>query len=328
MMARQSPHIAFETAREHLTARVPVAAPSARAGAVRLALAGQRFDTVAEVVVCDGEHLAGLVNIEDLIAAPEDARIATLMDPAPPVVAPGEDQEVAAWRAVQRRETSLAVVDETGRFLGLIPPQRLLQVLLWEHEEDLARLGGSLHDVASARTASEETVVRRFLHRIPWLIVGLVGAFGAASIVGAFESQLTERVIFAFFIPGVVYMADAVGTQTETLVIRGLSVGIPVGRMVRRELLTGLLVGAAVALLSFAIALIWWRQADVALVVALTLLAACSIATVVAMTLPWAFRRLGMDPAFGSGPLATVLQDLLSIMIYFAIAMAIAGPGA
>jgi magnesium transporter len=326
MVAPES-HLVFETAREHLTRAVPMAVPSARAGDVRDSLAGRRFDTVAEVVVCDGDHFVGLVNIEDLIAAPGETPLEALMDRSPPVVAPGEDQEVAAWRAVERREMSLAVVDDARRFLGLIPPQRLLQVLLWEHEEDLARLGGSLHDMASARTASEEPVLQRFLHRLPWLVVGLAGAFAAASIVGAFEAQLTERVIFAFFIPGVVYMADAVGTQTETLVIRGLSVGVPVGRIARRELLTGLLVGAVIALVSFFVALVWWRQADVALVVALTLLAACSIATVVAMALPWAFRRLGIDPAFGSGPLATVIQDLLSILLYFAIAMAVAGPG-
>jgi magnesium transporter len=191
----------------------------------------------------------------------------------------------------------------------------------------MARLGGSMHDTATARTASEEPVLRRFLHRLPWLVVGLAGAFAAANIVGAFEAQLTERVIFAFFIPGIVYLADAVGTQTETLVIRGISVGVPVGRIVGREVLTGLLVGAVIALISFGVALVWWGEADVALVVALTLLAACSIATAVAMALPWAFRQFGMDPVFGSGPLATVIQDLLSILLYFAIATAIAGPG-
>jgi magnesium transporter len=93
--------------------------------------------------------------------------------------------------------------------------------------------------------------------------------------------------------------------------------------VVRRELLTGLLVGIALALAFFPIAVWRWGAADIALAVALALLAACATATVVAMTLPWALYRLGRDPAFGSGPLATVIQDLLSILIYFTIAVAL-----
>jgi magnesium transporter len=182
----------------------------------------------------------------------------------------------------------------------------------------MARLGGFLHDTAAARASSEELISRRFLHRLPWLLLGLVGALAAAAIVGAFERQLEENVILVFFIPGIVYMADAVGTQTETLIIRGLSVGIPIRHVVRREILTGLLVGLALSLAFFPVALWRWDEQDVALAVSLSLFAASSTATLVAMVLPWFLTRLGKDPAFGSGPLATVIQDLLSILIYFA----------
>jgi magnesium transporter len=127
-------------------------------------------------------------------------------------------------------------------------------------------------------------------------------------------------VILAFFVPGVVYLADAVGTQTEAIVIRGLSVGVPIRRVVRQELVTGLLVGLGLALTFFLVVLWVWQAPDVALAVALALLAASSIATVVAMALPWLFHHLGADPAYGSGPLATVIQDLLSIVLYFVIA--------
>jgi magnesium transporter len=252
--------------------------------------------------------------------------MAELMDPAPPVVAPGVDQEVAAWRAVQHRESTLAVVDRDGRFLGLVPPERLLEVLLWEHEEDMARLGGFGHDALAARAAAEEPVPRRLRHRLPWLMAGLAGAFAAARLVGAFEEELRARFLLAFFVPGVVYLADAVGTQTEALVIRGLSVGVPIGRVVRREALTGVLVGSGLALVFYPIALLRWGRADVALAVGLALLAACSIATLVALLLPLLFHRLGADPAFGSGPLATVVQDLLSILLLFAIGVALVRP--
>ncbi|HEX6309987.1 MAG TPA: magnesium transporter, partial [Acidimicrobiia bacterium] len=219
--------------------------------------------------------------------------------------------------------SSLAVVDDTGRFVGLIPPTRMLTVLLEEHDEDMARLGGYLASTARARRASEERVVRRFWHRLPWLLVGLAGAMVAALLVGSFEHELTETIELAFFVPGIVYMADAVGTQTETLVIRGLSVGVSIRSVVRRELQTGLMMGLSLALLFLPFGLAWFEHADVAITVALALLAACATATVVAMALPWLISRLGGDPAFGSGPLATVIQDLLSILIYFAIALAV-----
>jgi magnesium transporter len=118
-------------------------------------------------------------------------------------------------------------------------------------------------------------------------------------------------------------MADAVGTQTETLIIRGLSVGVGIGRVARREIITGLLVGLLLAVLVLPVILVIWGNPEVAVSVALALLAACSIATVIAMALPWVFNRLGKDPAFGSGPLATVVQDLLSIVVYLMIAKAL-----
>lgn len=318
-----SPAVVFETAGEHLSQAIPIASPELPAGEILRSLKGKRFDSVAEIAVCEDGKLMGLLNIEDLLAAPEETPARALMDPDPPVVAPGVDQEHAAWNAVQHRESSLAVVDGDGQFLGMILPQRLLSVLLWEHDEDMARLGGFLGGAESARAASEEPVRRRLWHRLPWLLVGLLGGFFAADIVGAFEEQLQANVILAFFVPAVVYLADAVGTQTEALVIRGLSVGVGIGRVLVREVLTGVLVGVALALVFLPVAIVRWGDYKVALAVSLALLGACSIATIIAMGLPWVFHRLGRDPAFGSGPLATVIQDLLSIVIYFAIAVKI-----
>ncbi len=305
--------------------RVPVGHPDETVGRFRDALAGGRFDSAAGVAVVDSGRLVGIARMEDLLAAAADARLGDVMDPDPPSIAPGTDEEQAAWHAVRHRQASVAVVGDDGRFHGLIPSWRLLSVVLREHDEDMARLGGFLHDAEAARSASQESVGRRFWHRLPWLLVGLAGALLAAVIVGGFEAQLEANVLVALFIPGIVYMADAVGTQTETVLIRGLSVGIPVGRVVWRELVTGLLVGTVIAGAFVPIGLLAWGEADVIVAVALALFAACSTATVVAMTLPSLLRRFGADPAFGSGPLATVVQDLLSILIYFAIVGVIVG---
>src|SRR3990170_4567401 len=132
------------------------------------------------------------------------------MDHDPPLVAHGTDQEAAAWKAVQHGEGALAVVDDDGRFLGLIPPQRLLAVLLEEHDEDIARLGGFLRGTSTARAASMEAIYLRLWHRLPWLLVGLAGALVAAFIVERFQESLEDEVLLAFFIPGIVYLADAV----------------------------------------------------------------------------------------------------------------------
>jgi magnesium transporter len=283
-------------------------------------MAGVHFESATHIAVCDQGRLVGVLRVEELFSALGNEHIGDIMDGDPPVVAPGMDQEKAAWKAVQHGESALAVVDERGYFVGFIPPDVLLAILLHEHDEDMARLGGFLRDSSLARRASEESVLRRFWHRVPWLLVGLLGALLAADIVGAFESQLRANVMLAFFIPGIVYLADAVGTQTEALVIRGLSVGVPIGRVVCSEVLTGLFVGLALALAFFPLG--WWRwgDANMAIAVALAILAACATASAVALTLPWFLDRIGIDPAFGSGPLATVIQDLLSVVIYLTIA--------
>jgi magnesium transporter len=315
----QNDRVSFETAAQHAMRDVPLADPGQRIDDVRVMLVGRRYDSASHIVVCESERFRGVMTIEDVLAAPPDATVESVMDAGAPMVAPGTDQEVAAWQAVRHHESALSVVDADGRFVGIVPPHRLIQVLLSEHEEDLSRLGGFLRDTSTARRTSEEPAQRRFRHRFPWLLVGLAGAIVAADIVGTFEAQLHVNILFAFFVPGIVYLADAVGTQKENIVVRGLSLGVPIGNMISRELLAGLAIGAALAMIAGPV--VWWRwgDPDVALSVGLSVLAACSTATVAAMALPWLFEAIGVDPAFGSGPLATVVQDLLSIWIYLSI---------
>jgi magnesium transporter len=308
----------------HSTARVPVISPSQSAAEARRYMLGKSFDFVDEIVVLDEGRLVGLVALTQLLEAADDTLLGDLADRDLAVLAPGESEEAAAWRMVRREQSNLAVIDSDGAFVGLVPSHRLIGRLLAEHDEDAARLGGYLASSGRARLAAEEPISRRLLHRLPWLLVGLVGAMASAVIVGSFAAQLNEKVLLAFFVPAVVYMADAVGTQSETLLIRGMSASVDIGKVVRRELLTGVLIGVLIGLAFFPFALIGWGDADVALAVALALTASCSIATTVATALPRLLTRFGSDPAFGSGPLATIIQDLLSIAVYLAIATPIA----
>ena len=311
--------LTFETAAAHATMQVPIAETTDWVGETRAALTKRSYQSASHLVVCCAGRFVGIVTIEDLLGAPGDVTVESLADRDAPFVAPGVDQERAAWQAVRHGESALAVVDPAGHFVGLIPPCRLLAVLLAEHEEDLSRLGGFLKSTSVARSTSEEPVYRRLWHRLPWLLLGLCGALVAADIIGQFEALLRVQVMLAFFMPGIVYLADAVGTQTETVIVRGLSLGVPMGRMVVREILTGIVIGLTLASVTGPLVFWHWGDSRLALSVAVSVMAASSTATGAAMALPWIFDALRLDPAFGSGPLATVIQDLLSIWIYLSV---------
>lgn len=314
----------------YLVTDVPLCGPDTTAAEIHATLLGVHHESAVDVAVCTQDRtrshrLLGLITLEKLLAADPNTLARDLMDPDPPVVRPGMDQGKAAWKAAHRGESSLAVVDADEAFRGLVPPARLLHVLLTEHDQDLARLGGFLQSSASARHAMDEHITARLWHRLPWLALGLLGSAGAALLVRGFEGHLLADVRLAFFIPGIVYMADAVGTQTEALVIRGLSVGVPIGRVFRLESLTGLFVGLILAAVAGPVVWLIMGSSELALTLSLSLTSACAVATIVAMSLPWLMAKAGQDPAFGSGPLATVVQDLLSLVIYFAIASLILG---
>ena len=311
-------------AREHATHRVPTARAKQTVDEVRSSLAGQSFESASDVAVLDGDELTGLLPIERLLAVDGDALVEEVMDADPPTAAPDTDREAVAWEMINRGESSVAIVDSQGDFIGLVPPNRMLNVLMTEHDEDVARLGGYLASTDRARQAAEERVTRRLWHRLPWLLVGLVGAIASAGIIGAFEQELDSNVLLAFFIPGVVYMSAAIGTQTQTVLIRGFAVGVSLRHVLRRELISGALLSLAISAVFLPVAAGGWGDTDVALGVTLALFASSIAATLVAIALPWGFQRAGADPAFGSGPLATVIQDLVTIGIYFAVAIPIA----
>jgi magnesium transporter len=277
------------------------------------------------LAVCKERTLLGIAATASLLSASPETTALSLANRPRTRVKATVRAERAAWLAVHAGAEVIAVEDEAGGFAGLVPAVRLMPLLVHEHEVDLARLGGFLRGSRQARTASEEPVSRRVLHRAPWLLLGLLGAVLSAQIVRAFETDLEKTVAIAFFLPGIVYMADSVGTQTETLVIRGLSVGVSVRQILRLELLTGVVVGLLLSVAMFPLALLVSGEMDLAAAVSASLMASTACATLVAMSLPWLMTRLSFDPAFGSGPLATVIQDLLSIVIYFGVAVAVVG---
>jgi magnesium transporter len=297
---------------------VPTASPDELVGELRSSLVGKTFDVVEEVVVLEDGVAVGLVTLESLLACRDGQQVRDIMDPDPPTVAEGTDQELVAHRMVEHGGGCVVVVGSEMQFRGLICSERMLAVLLAEHEQDLARIGGYVASSARSRGAAEEPVGRRLWHRLPWLVVGLLGAMVSALIMGAFEATLESNVLVALFVPAIVYMAGAVGAQTQTVLIRAFAIGVTTREVLVRELITGILMGLFIGATFLGFAALVWGDINVALAVSVALFASAAVAVAVALALPSFFQRLGLDPAFGSGPLATLIQDLLSIGTYFA----------
>jgi magnesium transporter len=311
-----------ETAARHLLRRVPTASPSASVDMALAALRQQTFDVADAIHVVDADgRLEGVVPLTRLLAAPGSDSIGGIMVRDPPRCQRDTDQEHVAMTARRHRISSVPVVDDGGRLLGVVPALAIIDVLRREHIEDLHRLAGIVRETNHVLDALEEPPVRRLRHRLPWLVVGLGGSIVATAVMTQFEAALNERVALAFFIPAIVYLADAIGTQTEAITVRGLSLGLPpLGRLLAGEIGTGLLIGLSLGGLAIPAVLLAFGDAWLALTVGVAILVAGTIATSVGLVLPWLLARFSADPAFGSGPVATIIQDVLSLLTYFLVA--------
>ena len=313
-----------EPAGRHLVAAVPRGRPRDSVAATLARLASEKPAAVELVLVSDADsRLVGVVPIARLLCADGQTRLAEILDAAFPRVAADTDQERAASLALHHGVDALPVVDHAGRALGVIPAQALLQVLRREHIEDLHRLAGIQRETSRARHAIEDPPLRRARHRLPWLLVGLAGSALATAAMAAMEVTLQANVAIAFFVPALVYLADAIGTQTEAVAVRGLSLTrAGLAPLLGGEVRTGMLLGAILGAISFAPIWLAFGSAALAAAVAVAIFAAGTVANGIGMLFPWLLQRLGFDPAYGTGPGSTVLQDVCTILVYFAVVRA------
>lgn len=323
------PHRAHARRREHSAHHVGagalLAGPDDTVATLRQRIAREGHTDWSLVCVVDAEHrLLGTLSGPQLLALDDAAPLGRAARRDGPRVLPGTDQERMASEALHHGATAMPVIDEDGRLVGVVGPATLMDILRREHVEDLHRLAGITREADPARQALEAPPLRRARHRLPWLVVGLLGSALATLVMARFEAALAARPALAFFIPALVYLADAVGTQSEAVAVRGLSLShARLGRLIGGELRTGALIGTVLALLVLPMVWLSFADARLAATVALSLTAAVLVASVLGLALPWLLARLGTDPAYGSGPLATIVQDVLTLLIYFGCASAI-----
>ncbi|MFZ5575142.1 MAG: magnesium transporter [Pseudomonadota bacterium] len=311
-----------ETAAQHAVTRVPTARASETVREVLARLPGHAYDYAGSVYVLDdAARLLGMAHMAQLLAASPEQTILAAARTDFPEVFPETDQEAVASLAIVHGLTAVPVVDRERRLVGVVPPDAMFNVLRREHVEDLHRLAGIRRETLRARNAMEAPPMRRARDRLPWLLVGLAGSMLATLVMSWFEAALQAKLAIAFFVPAIVYLADAVGTQSEAIAVRGLSLSnTPVRELIGGELRTGLLIGLSLGALTLPFTWLVFGDWQLAFAVALSLVVAGSVATTIGLGFPWLLARLGKDPAYGSGPIATIIQDVLSLIIYFTIA--------
>jgi len=175
-------------------------------------------------------------------------------------------------------------------------------------------------------TDVHERVTKIVMLRLPWLIIGLVGGTIASILVSRYEQIIRNNIGLAFFVPMIVYMSDAVGTQTETVYIRNLAtIKVNFVKHLFKETATGFLLGIVLGVAVGVVARIWLGSTELALSVGLAMFFNILIAPVVAIVVSEILYKEHTDPALGAGPFTTVIQDFISLAIYFVVATAIIG---
>ncbi len=312
-----------------MTASVPTARADQTLGEVHEQIIREMkgIETINYVYVLDGARkLIGIFSIKDLYRFPARTKVASVYKRASLVtVKPTTDQEHVVYLALQHNIKAIPVVSQDHTFLGVIPSDTILTILNREAHEDLLRLAGVHHRRAMTDNILTLPILESLEHRLPWLFIGLVGGLFAARIIGSFEQTLEQNLILAAFIPLIVYLSDAVGTQVEVFLIRDLAIDrhLAFRKYCFRQTLVIGAIAVIFSLLIFSSTFLWYGNANLSAVLGLSLFAAVASSLFTGLLVPYCFYRLRLDPANASGPLATIIQDLLSIVIYFAVASAL-----
>ena len=182
------------------------------------------FATINYIYILDNQKkLKGVVSVKEVFRQAKTTKLKAIMHARPISARVHTDQERVALLSLKHSLKAVPIVDKEDHFLGVVPSDVILQVLHQESIEDILRSAGIRPSHSAVSFITEGGVWLHVRKRLPWLILGLFGGMFAAWIVSLFESSLRQELLLAAFIPTIVYMADAVGAQSQTVFIRSLA---------------------------------------------------------------------------------------------------------
>lgn len=313
-------------AESKMTIKIPCVQIGETVGNVEKMLSkrADEFDTIDYIYIIDKNRvLRGVISVKSLFRSLDDVKVEKVMDKDLITVKPLTGQRRVVYLALSHGIKAIPVVDMKKRLLGIVPYDIILKIFNQEFQKDVLKFGGITHKAGNEVTSIKSTAGVMIKSRLPWLILGVLGGTVSASVITGFEDVLNKFLLLAAFIPVLVYMSDAVGTQSEALIIRSIALDpdLSIKSYVLREFkIAGILALTCGVLISF-VALIGWGTYFLGLIVGfsmfLSIIAAVSISTL----LPLAFRRLNYDPAVATGPFATMISDIVTLAIYFSVAI-------
>ena len=272
--------------------------------------------------VDDNGRLNGVVSLRDLVTTSSDTMLKDLMSIKVHAVRPETDQEEVARIVSQYNFLAVPVVDGDEKLLGIVTVDDVLDVIREEATEDFLQMVGAGKDREILLKSSWENARMR----LPWLFASWVGGIGAAFIIGVFDNILESTIALAAFIPVIMGMGGNIGTQSSTIIVRGLATG-RVGfenstKILFKEIRVGLILGILYGILLGIFAI--FRFLDVSpllgVVVGLSICLSMIIATTIGSMVPLILNRFDIDPAIATGPFVTTAIDILGVTLYFLIA--------
>jgi magnesium transporter len=273
--------------------------------------------------------LIGIVSLRDLIVAPPEIVIETIMRRDVTSVPVGTDQEEVAQLMKKYALLALPVVDAEGKLVGVIKHDDIVYVVEEEATEDLQKIGGLEALAEPYMVISFWGMIRK---RAGWLIILFLSEMLTATAMGFFEAEIARAVVLALFVPLIISSGGNSGSQAATLVIRAMALGEvrlrDWWRVMRREVLSGLTLGAILGGIGFLRIAAWAFAFDtygphwplIGLTVGLSLIGIVLWGTLTGSMLPLFLRRIGLDPATSSAPFVATLVDVTGLVIYFSVA--------
>ncbi|NLF08345.1 MAG: magnesium transporter, partial [Pirellulaceae bacterium] len=286
-------------------------------------------ETIYYIYVLDeARHLIGFLSLRDLIVARSSEKVGDIMQRDVVSVRVDEDREEAALQLARFDFLAIPVVDDQNRLVGIITHDDVLDVMQEEATEDALHMGGLGGMEENYLEAPFATVWRR---RAGWLALLFIASMLTTTALAKYEGTIKTIFVLSLFVPLVISVGGNSGSQAATLIIRAMALG-NVGvkdffRVLRHEIMMGVALGATLGAIAFFRGVLvsagLLENTDrwlFALVIAQTVAAICLWGTLVGSLLPLAFKRLGFDPGYASGPFVATFVDVTGIVIYFSIA--------